>query len=402
MTDAPSDLVRRVAYELLPLTVNIAEEITEHVLRVVPELAPGRSADEVHLVQESNEQNCGAVLSTLAFGVTATTIEPPAATRRLLHDLAANGGTLAHLLRGYRVGQEGLWRIWSAHAHERVPSAELYEVLRVSSAHLYEFVDRACQMIVEEYEALAEPSGSAPGAGRDELIRALLGSGPVDLAALSQALGHPLTDVHVALFAAPLSAAATTRRQLQHVVTAAGVPALVLPGAAGTWWGWLSWPAQPSSDVLNGLAALPVADVVVGMGEPAAGHDGFRRSHAQARTAHQVATMGLAPRAGVVRHREVEIAAVLCSDPERARRLAIDRLGPLAAQDETAARLRATLRALLRHGHNRAAAAKALTVHHKTVTYRVTQAEELLGRSLAWDTFDLEVALAIEEALGGL
>ncbi|WP_181784291.1 helix-turn-helix domain-containing protein, partial [Pseudonocardia pini] len=65
-------------------------------------------------------------------------------------------------------------------------------------------------------------------------------------------------------------------------------------------------------------------------------------------------------------------------------------------------RLRDTLRALLRHGHNRALAAKALTVHHKTVSYRVAQAEELLGRSLAADTLDLEVALVIDETLGGL
>ncbi|MFZ2175165.1 MAG: hypothetical protein WAW17_14265, partial [Rhodococcus sp. (in: high G+C Gram-positive bacteria)] len=159
-----SELVRHVARELLPRTKEVADEITEYVLHMVPGLTPGCSADEVQLVHESNEQNCGAFLATLAFGVASSSIEPPAATRRLLHDLAAAGESPRHLLRGYRVGQERLWRIWSEHAHTCVGATELYEVLRVSSTHLFEFVDHASQFIVEEYEDLvaSTPSRTRP------------------------------------------------------------------------------------------------------------------------------------------------------------------------------------------------------------------------------------------------
>jgi len=40
-------------------------------------------------------------------------------------------------------------------------------------------------------------------------------------------------------------------------------------------------------------------------------------------------------------------------------------------------------------------------VHHETVSYRISQAEELLGRSLSKDTFDLETALLIDRTLYG-
>ena len=103
----------------------------------------------------------------------------------------------------------------------------------------------------------------------------------------------------------------------------------------------------------------------------------------------------------MVRHRDIEIAALLCGDPERARAMAAARLGDLARRDDIGERLRATVRALLANGHNRGRAAAALHVHHKTVAYRLNQAEELLGRSPSEDTFGLEAALLIDQTLYG-
>ena len=40
-------------------------------------------------------------------------------------------------------------------------------------------------------------------------------------------------------------------------------------------------------------------------------------------------------------------------------------------------------------------------MHHKTVSYRFAQTEELLGRSLSEDCVGIEVALLIDEALNG-
>jgi DNA-binding PucR family transcriptional regulator len=137
------------------------------------------------------------------------------------------------------------------------------------------------------------------------------------------------------------------------------------------------------------------------MGEPAQGRDGFRRTHAQAREAERTGRLALQPSPAVVRHRHIEIAAMLCGDPDKAQAMAAARLAGLTDRDETGERLRATVRALLLHGHNRGLTARALNVHHKTVAYRIKQAEDLLGRSLSEDTFALETALLIDYTFNG-
>ena len=75
-------------------------------------------------------------------------------------------------------------------------------------------------------------------------------------------------------------------------------------------------------------------------------------------------------------------------------------LGPLAVADDQSRRLLATLRVFFREGANYRAAARQLGVHHNTVVYRVTQAEELLGHSVRQGRVQLEVALDLALTLG--
>lgn len=55
------------------------------------------------------------------------------------------------------------------------------------------------------------------------------------------------------------------------------------------------------------------------------------------------------------------------------------RLGPLAARDPVAARLRTTLEAYFAAQESPGATARKLGLHMNTVLYRLRQAEELLG-----------------------
>jgi DNA-binding PucR family transcriptional regulator len=393
--------VRRLARELLPRTGEIAGPINECVLRAVPELAPSTSADAVRSLRESTEQNLGAMFSTLAFGLTPQGIEPPSGTQELLRDIVAEGGNVTHLLRAYRVGHGQLWKAWSEHVRTGCGDVDVHEVLRLSSEHLFAYIDSVCQRIVDDHAhlAAAAPDGPTDRRGRAELVRALLGPDPVDLAGASRGLRYELSRVHVGLVAAAVDRSASVRVELQRVVDQAGAPALVLPSDDGSWSAWICWAARPPEAVLRTLTATPVDGVLVGLGEPGDGRQGFRRSHGQAREAVHAGRLTGRPAPAVVRHRDVEVAAILCSDPERARRLADGHLGPLAADDETAERLRATLRTLFAHGNNRRSTATALNVHIKTVSYRISQAEQLLGRSVARDTFDLNAALLIDHTL---
>jgi hypothetical protein len=394
--------VRRLARELLPRTGEIATPVNERVLQAVPELAPPTSAEAVRLLRESTDQNLGAMFSTLAFGLAPQGIEPPSGTQNLLRDLIAEGGDVTHLLRAYRVGHEQVWTMWSAHVKAACRDVDVHEVLRVSSEHLFSYIDAVCQRIVDDHTAglaSAAPGGAPDHRGRAELVRTLLGLDPVDLAEATRSLRYELSGVHVALVATALSGSASVRMNLQRVVDAAGAPALVLPDDDGSWSAWVCWADPPPEDQLVRLVRTPVDGVLVGVGEPGGGRQGFRRTYAQAREAIHAGQLAGEPRPAVVRHRDIEVAAILCSDPERARRLADQHLGPLAADDETADRLRSTLRALFAHGNNRRSTATALNVHIKTVSYRISQAEQLLGRSVAHDTFDLHAALLIDHTL---
>jgi hypothetical protein len=396
--------VRRLARELLPRTGEIAIPVNERVLQTVPELAPPTSAEAVRLLRESTDQNLGAMFSTLAFGLAPEGIEPPSGTQDLLRDLIAEGGDVTHLLRAYRVGHEVVWERWSAHVKAECGDVDVHEVLRMSSEHLFNYIDAVCQRIVDDHVA-----GSAPAVAeampdhrdRSELVRALLGLEPVDLAGATRSLRYELSRVHVALVATALGDSASVRMNLQRVVDAAGAPALVLPSPDGSWSAWISWTGAPAEEEFTRLLGTPVDGVLVGVGEPGSGRQGFRRSHAQALEAIHAGRLGGEPRPAVIRHRDIEVAAILCSDPERARSLADVHLGPLGADDETADRLRATLRTLFAHGNNRRSTATALNVHIKTVSYRISQAEQLLGRSVARDTFDLHAALLIDHTLRG-
>ncbi|BAX91458.1 helix-turn-helix domain-containing protein [Mycobacterium shigaense] len=93
-------------------------------------------------------------------------------------------------------------------------------------------------------------------------------------------------------------------------------------------------------------------------------------------------------------------ASTLASaDVEHAASFVTRVLGPLAAADEDTYRVATTLAVYLQENRSRARAARRLTVHPNTVSYRVNQAERILGRSIDTDTLELSVALALLPAL---
>jgi hypothetical protein len=403
------EIVQRLAHELLPHSGDISAQITAQVLAALPRLAPDSAPDAVAAVREATDQNIGAILSTLAFGVPATATEPPLGARRLMHRSLAAGADITDLLRAYRYGHELIWQRWSTYVSERLPGTDpaggselLARVLARSSAHIFTFIDRSCDHLVAEYRAefgaLRPSAADRPPA---EVVRELLDDGAADESSASSLLRHDIGGYHVALILAPLDAAADPRAALADISADAAAATLILPVGDGTWWAWLTWAAAPDQQRLARLAELRCPGVLVAMGGPGKGRAGFRRSHREARDADRTARLSRRPVAGVVRHRELELAGLLCHDPDRAQRLAADRLGALARPDETSQRLRDTLLTYLAHGCNKTQTAAVLHVHHKTVSYRLGQAERLLGRPLTDAVLELGSALLIHRTLHG-
>lgn len=401
--DPTAVLVRRLAHEMLPRAAEVAADVNQRVLAAVPALAPDNTAEQIAVILESSTQNIGAILATMAFGVSPDATTPPVSTVALFPQIDSGGGDITALLHAYRVGHHRILEIWGEFLLSRIGLTEhFYPALRMSEAHIFEFINGACQNLVQQYRThYGLPLTARDYSPRDHVV-ALLGNDPVDLDGVAAALRYDPRAHHVAVSAVPMSESAQPRSALDELARAtADANLLAHPVGDGTWWAWLGWPTPPEDKHIDALAATSLPDVLVGLGEPGQGREGFRRSHTQAREAERTARLRHPPNGGVVRHRDVEVAALLCADPERARRLAADRLGLLASRDPNTARVRETVRVYLAHGRSVARTAEALHVHQKTVAYRLARATELLGRPVVEATQELETALLIDLTLTG-
>lgn len=392
--------IRRLALTLLPRTATLAGAVMESVLAQVPELVPPGDEAALATAVRSTEQNIAAMLSLLAFG--GEDVQVPEATRELLDHAVRNGGDATTLMGAYRAGHVRLWELWSDHVAADMSDHEVeHIVLRETSAHFFGFIDEACRQLLEQYrrDYTGAPAGHRR---RHELIDALLAGGTVDLEAARRSLGYELGGHHVALVLRPLTVHADLRGALEAVGSRGGRPQVLSRALDdGSWWAWLGWPAAPDAYQYAAMAQTPLDGVAVGMGEPEQGAEGFCRSHQQAADAEQLVAMGSAPAAGVAAHADVALTALLCRDRPRAERFAAAQLGLLGAADEAAARLRQTVATYLASGMSKVAAAEALHVHKKTVTYRLGRAEELLGRRVSDASAELDAALRIHRALFG-
>ena len=135
--------------------------------------------------------------------------------------------------------------------------------------------------------------------------------------------------------------------------------------------------------------------VRIATGEPAHGIAGFRQSHNEAVQARRVAELAARPSGTITRYARVALAAIATADLDQARTFAQRELRGLAADDDLTTRLTATLRTYLDEHSSRSRTARRLGIHENTVSYRIKQAEEILGRSVAQRTLELRVALAL-------
>jgi DNA-binding PucR family transcriptional regulator len=155
------------------------------------------------------------------------------------------------------------------------------------------------------------------------------------------------------------------------------------------------------ADVGARRLALPDG-VRVATGEPGRGLKGFRCSHIEASHAPRVAALAGERASALTRYGYVAVAALATRDTEQAQSFVRRVLGPLAADDEATYRVATTLSVYLQENRSRARTAKRLTLHPNTVSYRVDQAETILGRSIDTDSLDLAVALVLLPTPPGL
>jgi hypothetical protein len=391
-------VVEGLAAELMQHTAAIAAEVTQRALRVEPALADPDDPTSMLAVDHSTQANVGAILSMLAYGMPAVSVQPPLGALELFERLADREDGLKVILRGYQLGIRELWQIWAAFVASRTDDAELlHAVLAASTSHMHTYVDRVSEQLACDWSEVRRRHRQGLRVSVEEVVRRVLFGNDHSGAGLGE-LDYPVGATHVAVALPGELEQREVDSLARHLRDCADAKVLSARVEDSTTI-WLAFSSGPTQRQLEAAERLLANDGPVGLSEPAAGVDGFRATRREALDARRIAT--LRGTTGMTRYRDVALIAVLCADPERARALARAELGPLAAEDEPTSRLRETVATYLACGESHVAAAQLLFVHQKTVAYRVRQAEQLLHRRLCERRAELEAALLVHRALGG-
>jgi DNA-binding PucR family transcriptional regulator len=385
----------------------LAARVDAAVLAAVPALS---AEPDIRLALErSTEANLADILALLAEPALPVDTGVPPEALALATTLVRRGVDPGDLVHAYLVGQNELWRGWMEELTDRLPTGpSLIIALELSSARIFTRADVLVAQLMRHIDRERVRWMGGALARRTELVRELLAGEGQDVGEASRALGY---DLDRCVLAAVLWDAGTAddpgarhdglEAQAACIARAAGVArALTLAPGEACLWSWVAAPDEPDLDHVEQEVSRSLRDgQAVALGTPAGGLDGFRVGHQEATQARRIAE--LSGQTGVIRYDRVESISLLTDDLDRLARFVHRTLGPLAADDDATARLRATLLAWLAEGGNARRAAERLHAHKNTVLYRLQRAQQILGRPLEEGRGDLELALRAIERFGG-
>ena len=327
----------------------------------------------------------------------------------LAHKMARHGLPYERYMTGIRLVQEILLEALLDEFARYRPAAGQAWLPAAMALATSRFLDESAAAVVSEYLAESQRAIARTVAYQRRTLAALLAGDQVPDDVAASTLGISLSHQHLAIVlwtreqspppgaraeleAAASQAAAALRADRHFAINDGNDDTAVLA--------WVNSPGPFPADYPARLArALAAGDFRAAIGAPASGPAGFRRSHLAARDAERVARQGLPGK--VTAYRDVDLLALLTSDPERSQHFVTDHLGKLATSgDDTIAELRATALCYLESGCSLVRTAAALHVHRNTVLYRLGSIERLLGRELATSPLAAHAALALAQRLG--
>jgi len=318
---------------------------------------------------------------------------------------------MAALLRAYRIGsarfqERCLEELGRSTDNASVISSAGQRIAAVTAT----YIDRVSEDVVSAYEAEQENWLRNLSVARAARIRALLSGGRIDLDSSEAILGYRLRQHHVGVVCwageaeADGSVLLRLERATAEVARQAGCEGspVFLPQDETSAWAWLPLGARDTfpAEAAGTCAAAAAAGIRFALGAPGSGVAGFRRTHQQALGAHAVALAAEPSGPLVTSFSEVAPLALMSGSIDLVRAWVIETLGPLADDDGQHSTLRDTLRVFLQEGGSFKASAERLTLHKNTVQYRVRKAEEILGRPVAENRLNVELALLASQWLG--
>lgn len=404
-----SEVAPALAEEFRAQAPELAAAMAERVREALPELLADPDDNEAN--RTSNEATIRAMADLLERGADPYEATLPEATRVWAGDMAKRGRSLPGLMRIYRVSHAIAWDWVLPRLRESsADQDQLAEAVELMSDWMLSYVDALVVLAEDAYGNERERWLRGSSAIRLETINAILSGEPVDPSTASRRLGYELDRTHVALVAwrsdgdEGLGSFAELEATIRKVASPlAGGEPLVLPTGVLTAAAWFGVDGDLAEDALDGAEVDPDNGILLAVGYPAEGVEGFCRSHQEALAARRVAILGGRPAGTVLPYAEVALAAnATRGETADAWRFVRRQLGPLAAEGESSLRLLETLRVYLAQGGSHGRAAARLGIHENTVRYRVRQCEDRLGRMIGPEDFDLQAALVLTEAIPAL
>lgn len=161
----------------------------------------------------------------------------------------------------------------------------------------------------------------------------------------------------------------------------------------GRVWAWLSV-QNARTDEVDHLSTNGDGEMLLAVGEPGRGLDGWRLTHNQARAAFAIA---LRKPCNIARYAENRLLAAALQNDTLTSSLTQKYLLPLRGQTDGGTKLRRTLRTYIELECNATSASHRLKVGRHTVESHVHTVEQLIGCSIRECLPELDVALRLEE-----
>jgi DNA-binding PucR family transcriptional regulator len=357
---------------------------------------------------ESCRANLGAIMLMLSEGSRPGLATAPPEALAYAREYVRRGLGLETLQRAYRIGQATLSRMWLEELRIRADDAEeLADTFGFFNDWLFQWVETLEHRLTEYYMVERERRLRGTSAMRSEQVRTILDGSPVDIRNASATLRYELDRRHVAYVVWTTEATLDApngnvlfgemERLAAHVAALMEATDHLTVPLGGYLACWAGFRQPPRPETLTGT--LPAATnrwINVALGQVGDGIDGFKRSHEEALLARRVHQLrGPERQPACVRFSDVALEVMLTHSREEARRFVAQRLGDLAAEDKSVARLRDTLRVFLEENGSFQNAAARLGVHKNTVAYRIRRAEELLGHGVRERQLELQTALRL-------
>lgn len=381
--------------DTLAWSFEVAERVVAAILASVPSLSGEATQSPVFMrgVRSS-------VLRILRMAAGETELTPITdEAQDVARDFARRGLELGELMKSHRIGVP---EIAAAHIESTLqllsgPDAavELQRLSKFYFAWLQEFSDQMHQAYLEEQSRWQ--LGRA--AENLSIVNSVLSNRQVDITTASERLGYDLHGQHVASIAwadsfEPDLLDSLTESLREEFRSLRARDVLIVPVGLNEVWGWGRLDSIDASS-----ASTPLPRVHVATGQPGLGLNGFRHSHEEARAVQHLLRNAPSYSDQAVRHHEVELAAILCSNVEKARNFVQRSLGRLATRGEREDKIRETLWLYLTNERSVLAVSKQQFISRNTVTYRIKQAEQDIGRNLEKDRLNIQTALFIASLL---